>query len=294
MIYGVLLILCGQLLGSRAQQIPEWRADIKSNSEILVRLVREKKDDKVITELNRLEAKYVKGGDPDRQLICMSAFLLAIDLEMIEVNGDKIEHNEPPLRHACRPYAEAIVKRELKIPVDPELMKAQLTALFRILDETRYWDTVARLKKDDDLRRAQVQEFVNAWQPVARSYAFWLREFPEEVLNGRESSNPPSIPRSLSAYSSGVSPESIEDANDRKVYEAYLADLKSHHRKVFDGRNTTSVRNFYLVQMRSALERLYGPDRKTWNELREIIASTVEDQELAEQIRKDLTRTKQP
>lgn len=269
-----------------------WNKSVDVHSNRLAKLTHDAKFTELKTELSRLQTLYSKSSHEGDEIVAMSAFLNAIVLE------DGYEH-VVDVRTVCLPFAEGVVTKSLSMPAAPDLHEAQILAYVNVLDHTGTEVGRASIKADDKLRKERVGMLVTIWHRLVQSKQFYAKEFPPkliaEINSGATSLEMPRLPESLEKVPllAGQSLDGIKDPVIRKEYKAYLDRRQATHTRFIAASGLIDL-DRYLPRIRKSLEVLYGKDREAWNELRDIIASTVEDQELAEQIRKDLTLTKQP
>lgn len=269
-------------------------SEIKMATPVLEQLVREGKQEPLLAELARLDKKHERRGDVDAKMVFMSRILSAIATE----DGGA---RSLWIREGCEPYAVVVASKQLKIPAHSELLESQLMSFHNILAETKYSHGRDKLEKDEMLRVSRVKMVTGIWIQIVESQLAISREYSDEfvesVVSGDEVLRMPPLPKSIPPFSitAGQSSETIRDPKIKQDYVDYLKQCQDTRFRFSQAASLYELRRGrYLRMTRLYLERLYGADRRTWDELRKIVNESVEDKGLSQQVLKDLTRKKNP
>ena len=203
------------------------------------------------------------------------------------------------LRVICLPYASAVTLQDLSIPVDPRLLEVQVKTangfVFTITPKIK-----ERLQQSEPLRREALQPTIRVWGRLIRTCLFYKEMYPEEemtaITSGKARLQVPQLPKNPARglFNSGQAPEGIKDPQARKEYEAYLKSAQDVRNRFIAARQVSQLRSQELYMLRKKLEYLYGEDRKTWDELRQVVTDTIPDPKVAQLVIKDFTRRKEP
>ncbi len=266
--------------------------EIEAATPVLEKLVRDGKQEGLVAELVRLDRIHDQKKDADAKMVFMAHILSAIATEDGGARSFWI-------RESCEPFALAVATKPLKIPAHAELLESQVMAFHEILAETRYSNEPDKREEHLLRRISRVKLATEIWTRVVESQIASSRQFSEElvenILNGEDDLRMPPLPKTIPPFSitPGQSPDSIRDPKIRQDYMGYLKQCQDVRFRFSQAASLHELRRgSYLRITRQYLEKLYGSDRKTWDEFRKIVEETVADKELAQQVVKDLTRRK--
>ena len=281
------------------QFTPAFAESIQSSSDVLRELTKQASYDKISTELKQRSTDWSK--DKASQIVGLGELLniVANTPVLPESKGWVYGKHDERIRAICRPHVLATVSPELSIPAHTEVLSAQITTALNFVSFNSPKD-LENLKQDAEQRREMLQRTSRVWGRLVRTCLVHKETYPEEKLAELFSGDSklevpplPKIPR-LGPFASGSEPESIQDPQARKQYEAYLKSVQDVRDRFQAAKTVSLLRTSKLKIIRRQLEYLYGEDRTKWDELRQIVIDTTPDADVAQLVIKDFTRRKEP
>jgi hypothetical protein len=264
----------------------------------LSELTKQGRYDEIADELKRRSADWSK--DRAEQIVGLGQLLhvLAITDVLPESKGSVSGRIDQRLREICRPHVTSVIEPDLSIPADPEVLSAQVkTVRDFVFFSTR--DELENFKQSAEQRREMLQRTSRVWGRLVRTCLVHKETYPEEKLaelfSGESKLEVPPMPKipRLGLFSGGA-PESIQDPQARKQYEAYLKSVQEVRDRFQAAKTVSQLRTIELKWVRQKFQYLYGEDRKTWDELRQVVTDTIQDPDVAQLVIKDFTRRKEP
>jgi hypothetical protein len=277
-----------------ASMVPLMPKDMPVSYPQMRRWTSDRKFDEVAAELARKNEQ--SAGNRAAQMATMYWMVRAVANAPIQEPATKDVtqgREDPRFRALCRPYVDAIVLPELSIPVNPELLKAQVefVSSFKANTEEADW---AKARERPELRKEYVRRLCLVWPRVVRSSLVYREIYSEDVMTGEAEWKRPDPPRVVREFPSGLDPKAIRDPEKRKAYEEYLAADQLERDRYNAATNTSRLYTWELKLIRDDLVRMYGEDRTKWDELRQIVTDTVKDPDIAQLVLKDFTQRKEP
>ncbi len=277
-----------------ASMVPLMPKDMRESYPQMRRWTSEQKFDEVASELVRKNEQ--SAGHRATQMATMFWMVRAVANATIKEPASKdVVHGreDPRFLALCRPYVDAIVLPELSIPVNPELLKAQveMVSSFKANSEEADW---AKARERPEMRKEYVRRLCLVWPRVIRTCLIYREICSEDVMTEEAEWKRPDSPDVIGEYGPGVDPKNIRDPVKRKAYEAYLAADQLERDRYNAATDTYRIRTRELKSIRDEFVRMYGEQRTKWDELRQIVTETVKDPDIAKLVLKDFTQRKEP
>ena len=277
-----------------ASMVPLMPKDMQQSYPQMRRWTSEQKVDEVAAELVRKNEQ--SAGHRATQMATMFWMVRAVANAPIKEPASKdvtYGREHPRFRALCRPYVDAIVLPELSIPVNPELLKAQVEMVSAFKANSEEADR-QKVRERADLRKEYVRRLCLVWSRVIRSCLVYREIYSEDVMTGEAEWKRPEPPRVVIEFESDIDPKTIRDPVKRKAYADYLAADQLERDRHGAATDTYRLRQSKLKDVRDELKRLYGEDRTKWDELRQIVTETIKDPDIAKLVLKDFTQRKEP
>jgi hypothetical protein len=255
--------------------------------------------DEIADELKRRSADWSK--DRAEQIVGMGQLLhiVAITPVLPESKGSVNGRADERIREICQPHVRALLTQDLSIPADANLVSAQVTTAINFAIFIPPKD-LEKLKQSEQLRREALEPVIRVWGRLIRTCLVYKEAYPEEMMaaiNSGDSRLPvPKLPKNFTKelFVYGQAPETIRDPQARKVYADHLKSAQDVRDRFQAAKTVSQLRGFALKTIRRQFEHLYGEDRKTWDELRQVVTDTIQDPDVAQLVIKDFTRRKEP